>query len=78
MISNPKKPRVLLDLYIKSQDGLENQLGPVERENLLKWAYLESSTFLKRYGDVLEEIRAYLQTRTSSPGECALLLEDML
>ena len=58
MISNPKKPRVLLDLYIKSQDGLENQLGPVERENLLKWAYLESSTFLKRYGDVLEEIRA--------------------
>jgi hypothetical protein len=49
-----------------------------DREMLLKWSYLEASLLLKRYADLLEDVRLYLQTRTSSPGECAFMMEDKL
>ncbi len=78
ILSDPRKPRVLLDVFLSKQSDLAEIIDEKGKEKLLKWSYIESSTFLKRYGDVLEEVRAYLQTKSSSAGECAMLLEERL
>ena len=76
--STSRRPGLLLDLYMSTEKDVSRTLSQIERETFLKWAFLEANSFLKRYADVLEEIRVYLQTRTSSPGECSLLIEERL
>lgn len=49
-----------------------------DRDALLRWAYFEANAIIRQYGDLLEELRAYLETGTSSVGECVLLVEDTL
>lgn len=49
-----------------------------DRDALLRWAYFEAAGLVRQYGDLLEELRAYLQTGTSSVGECVLLIEEEL
>lgn len=73
-----RNPSLLLDLYLSGQNDISDEFGAKERDTLLKWSYLESIKFLKRYADVLEEVRTYLQTRMSTPGECSVLLEDRI
>ena len=78
LIADPRKPRVFLDLFLSKENKLAVIVGQEGKEELLKWSYGESVAFLERYGDVLEDVRAYLQTKSSSAGECAMLLEDRL
>ncbi|KAJ1419423.1 hypothetical protein B484DRAFT_400194 [Ochromonadaceae sp. CCMP2298] len=49
-----------------------------DRQALLEWAYYEATTLVRQYGDLLEETRLYLNTGTSTVGECALMIEDEL
>ena len=78
IIADPRKPRVLLDLLLSKDEGLAEKVNDESKEKFLQWSYIEACTFVKRYGDVLEEVRAYLQTKSSSAGECAMLLEERL
>ena len=78
IIADPRKPKVLLDLFLSKQNDLADTIDENRKQKLLQWSYIESSTYLRRYGDILEEVRAYLQTKSSSAGECAMLLEERL
>lgn len=46
-----------------------------DRKAVLRWAYNEAVTFIKQNGDVLEILREYMETGTTTVGECALLIE---
>ncbi len=53
--------------------------SPEERAALmLEWAYFEAVTLVRQHADVLERVREYLAVGTSSVGETALLIDDML
>ena len=45
---------------------------------LLEWAYFEATTLLRQYGDLLEEVRLYMDVGTSTVGECVAMLEEQL
>ena len=47
-----------------------------DKKALLQWAFYESTSLIKRYGDLLEEVNSYLATGTSTVGECVLMLEE--
>jgi hypothetical protein len=49
-----------------------------DRNALLQWAYYEAVQLVRQYGDLLEEVKSYLATGTSTVGECSLLIEDEL
>jgi hypothetical protein len=54
---------------------------PKDRDDqsaLLQWAYFEATALVRQYADLLEVLRAYLCTGTSSVGECAQLIESEL
>jgi hypothetical protein len=46
-----------------------------DQSALLQWAFFESSAIIKQYGDLLEEVTAYMGSGTSTVGECALMIE---
>ena len=47
-----------------------------DQEALLSWAYFEATSILRQYGDLLEELRDYMNTGSSSVGECVFLMEE--
>ena len=47
-----------------------------DKKALLQWAFYESTSLIKRYGDLLEEVNSYLATGTSTVGECVLMVEE--
>ena len=52
--------------------------SPEDRAALLQWAYFEAVTLVRQHGDVLERVRVYLAAGTSSVGETALMIDDMM
>ena len=50
-------------------------LSDEDQSALLQWAYFESSAIIKQYGDLLEDVTAYMGSGTSTVGECALMIE---
>lgn len=44
----------------------------------LQWAYFEATQLVRQYGDLIEKVGSYLNTGTSTVGECALLIEEEL
>lgn len=49
-----------------------------DRTALLEWAYFEAVTLVRQNGDVLERVRQYMAARTSSVGETALMIDDLM
>ena len=49
-----------------------------EARSNLRWAYNEAVALCKQYGELLEDMRDFLQTGTSGVGECSLLIEQDL
>mmetsp|Transcript_14909 Transcript_14909/g.24765 ORF Transcript_14909/g.24765 Transcript_14909/m.24765 type:complete len:105 (-) Transcript_14909:29-343(-) len=49
-----------------------------DRQALLDWAYFEATTLVRQYGDLLEEVQLYMNTGTSTVGECVLMIEEEL
>lgn len=47
-----------------------------DKKALLQWAFYESTSLIKRYGDLLEDVNSYLATGTSTVGECVLMVEE--
>lgn len=60
------------ELFIDLPDRQEDQ------EALLEWAYFEATALVKQYGELLEEVKDYLGTRTTTVGECVFLIEEEL
>ena len=56
----------------------ENTVLTVAVEIYLQWAYFEAMTFVRQYADLIEQLQVYLQTQTSTVGECLLLVETQL
>lgn len=92
VISDPRRGKQLLTALEKpmiatftSKDSSKSQLlasllpkEEADRIALLEWAYFEATTLVRQYGDLLEELEAYLRTGTSTVGECTILLESEL
>ena len=89
IVADPRTATRLLQV-LESEQGLQGrgrldimgdltipEEGP-DRDALLTWAYYEATTLCKQYGDLLEDVRDFLQTGTSSVGECSLLIEQEL
>jgi len=83
VVSDPRNVYRLLAVL----DGQRREAGvfparvPAEgadRDALVRWAYYEAVALCKQYGDLLEDVRDFLQTGTSSVGECSLLIEQVL
>eukprot|EP01036_Dinobryon_divergens_P044287 gene44287-59082_t len=51
--------------------------GP-DRDAFLRWAYYEATVLVQQNGDLLEAVRSYLNTGTTTVGECVLLVETEL
>lgn len=54
---------------------------PIEAENrkaLLEWAYFEATSLIRQYGDLLEDVRSYMNTGVSTVGECVIMIEQEL
>lgn len=78
---------ILSALKLKAGDSLDGSSAsniqlpddfPLTEEDqsaLLQWAFFESSAIIKQYGDLLEEVTAYMGSGTSTVGECALMIE---
>jgi hypothetical protein len=49
-----------------------------DQDCLLRWAYFEAASLVRQYADLLEELSDYLESGSSSAGECALLIEERL
>lgn len=49
-----------------------------DQEAFIQWAYFEATVLIRQYGDLLEEISAFLRTGSTSVGECTLLAENKL
>ena len=47
-----------------------------DRQALLEWAYFEACTLIRQYGDLLEEVKLYMDVGTSTVGECVLMIEN--
>ena len=83
VVSDPRNARRLL-LVLDRQQGEAGGFKvavPAEgtdRETLLRWAYYEAVALCKQYGELLEDVRDFLHTGTSSVGECCLLIEQVL
>ena len=49
-----------------------------DQDAWLQWGYYEATALVRQYGGLLEEVKAFLGTGTSTVGECALLIEEQL
>jgi hypothetical protein len=49
-----------------------------DRKALVQWAYYEAVQLVRQYGELLEEVKGYLGTGTSTVGECAMMVEEEL
>lgn len=52
--------------------------NPDDREALLRWAFFEASSLIRQYADLLDDVRSFLQTGSTTVGECVFLVEDEL
>ena len=52
-------------------------VGP-DRDALIRWAYYEATILVQQNGDLLEDVRKYMMTGTTTVGECVLLVEQTL
>lgn len=50
--------------------------NPEDRQALLEWAYFEACTLIRQYGDLLEEVKLYMDVGTSTVGECIFMIEN--
>ena len=58
IIADPRKPSSIRSPPFKDE-GLAEKVNDESKEKFLQWSYIEACTFVKRYGDVLEEVEAY-------------------
>jgi len=49
-----------------------------EETALVEWAFFEATTLIRQYGDLLEDVRLYMDVGTSTVGECVSMLEEQL
>ena len=49
-----------------------------DQDAWLQWGYYEATALVRQYGDLLEEVKGFLGTGTTTVGECALLIEEQL
>ena len=91
VISDPRKAKNVVNiLYNIKKTADEKNVKDIDkyiikvpiteedRDVLLQWAYYEAEALIKQYGDILEAVCDYLNTGTSSVGECVTLLEEEL
>jgi hypothetical protein len=94
VVSDPRRAGRFLEVLIngtnmknKSQNMdninrvINTNILPKDKEGqnaLLRWAYYEAVVLCKQYSDVLDDVRDFLRTGTSSTGECSLLIENEL
>ena len=48
------------------------------RQALLEWAFYEATQLARQYADVVEDVRSFIETGTTSVGECVLLVDSEL
>jgi len=92
IVSDARKPRNLVNILSNIQKNasssgsnkdIDKYIIKVPRSNedcdvLLQWAYYEAESLIKQYGDILEDVCDYLNTGSSSVGECVMLIESEL
>jgi hypothetical protein len=66
-------------------DGADDELASIripaeaaDREALIQWAYNEASLLIRQYGNLLDGVSDYVQSGTTTIGECAMLIEQEL
>jgi hypothetical protein len=72
------RPRELLKILRSDENKSELAITAEQETALLQWAYFEACSFVNQYADLIDNLRSYLRTGTSTVGECALLIEQDL
>jgi hypothetical protein len=49
-----------------------------EIDILLRWSYYEAEILIKQYGEILDDLRGYINTGSSNVAECIHLIDEEL